>query len=69
MVPLKGTAEPNLPDLPAPKITLARAKKAKCIQVRNGVKKTVPCATGKKKKTATVKAAPAKKTTVAAQAR
>ena len=67
MVPLKGTAEPYLPDLPAPKVTVARAKKAKCHQTRNGVRKTVACATGKKK-TTTVKA-PARKTTVTAQAR
>jgi membrane-bound lytic murein transglycosylase D len=70
MVPLKGTAEPYLPDLPAPKVTLARAKKAKCYQTRNGVRKAVACATGKKKKTMTVKAAPKKTaTTVAAQSR
>ena len=69
MVPLKGTAEPYLPDLPAPKVTLARAKKATCYQTRNGVRKAVTCATGKKKKTITVKAAPKKTATVTAQAR
>jgi membrane-bound lytic murein transglycosylase D len=69
MVPLKGSAEPYLPNLPAPKVTMARAKKAKCYQTRNGVRKTVACASGKKKKTATAKAAPAKKTTVATQSR
>jgi membrane-bound lytic murein transglycosylase D len=69
MVPLKGTAEPYLPDLPAPKVTLAR-KKATCYQTRNGVKKAVACASGKKKKTTTVKAAPKKTaTTVASQSR
>jgi hypothetical protein len=69
MVPLKGTAEPYLPDLPAPKVTLARAKKAKCYQTRNGVKKAVPCAAGKKKRKTTTVKAPAKRTTVATQAR
>jgi len=51
LVPMKGTAEPNLPDLPAPKITVARyrAKKAKCVQVRNGVRKVVQCPTKAKK--------------------
>ena len=69
MVPLKGTAEPYLPDLPAPKVTLAR-KKATCNQTRNGVRKAVACASGKKKKTTTVKAAPKKTaTTVASQSR
>ena len=50
MVPMKGTAEPNLPDLPAPKVTLARykPKKARCVQVRNGVRKVVNCASSKK---------------------
>ena len=69
MVPLKGSAEPYLPDLPAPKVTMARAKKAKCYMTRNGVRKAVACASGKKKKTTTVKAAPAKRTTVATQSR
>jgi membrane-bound lytic murein transglycosylase D len=67
LVPHSGTAEPNLPDLPAPKVTTVRYKKAKCTQVKNGVRKSVPCATGKKK-TTTVRA-PAKRTTVTAQAR
>jgi hypothetical protein len=51
LVPMKGTAEPHLPDLPAPKVTLARykAKKAKCVQVRNGVRKVVQCPTKAKK--------------------
>jgi len=52
LVPMKGsTAEPNLPDLPAPKVTLARskAKKTKCVQVRNGVRKVVQCPTKAKK--------------------
>ena len=45
LVPLKGTAEPNLPDLPAPKVTLARYRpKGRCVQVRNGVRKVVQCA-------------------------
>jgi membrane-bound lytic murein transglycosylase D len=60
LVPHKGAAEPYLPDLPAPKVATARHKKAKCTQVRNGVRKSVPCATGKKKKTTTVRA-PAKR--------
>jgi membrane-bound lytic murein transglycosylase D len=66
MVPLHGTAEPYLPDLPAPKVALASKKKAKCYVVRHGVKKAVACASGKKKKTTTVKA-PSRRTTVAAQ--
>ena len=50
LVPLRGNAEPHLPDLPAPKVTLARYKpaKAKCAQVRNGVRKVVQCPTAKK---------------------
>ena len=49
LVPLRGTAEPNLPDLPAPKVTLARyrPKKARCVQVRNGVRKVVNCRASK----------------------
>ncbi len=69
MVPLKGSAEPYLPDLPAPKVTLARSKKAKCYMTRSGVRKAVPCGTGKKTKTTTVKKAPAKGPTVATQGR
>jgi len=69
LVPMKGsTAEPNLPDLPAPKVTLARSKKATCYQTRNGVRKAVACASGKKKKGTTVRATPAKRP-VAVQAR
>ncbi len=54
LVPLKGTAEPNLPDLPAPKVTLSRyqPKKAKCVQVRNGVRKVVQCPSASAKKPA-----------------
>ena len=50
LVPHKGTAEPNLPDLPAPKITVARAKptKTRCVQVKDGVRKVVSCPTKKK---------------------
>lgn len=50
LVPLRGTAEPNLPDLPAPKVTLTRnpPKKARCVQVRNGVRKVVQCPSAKK---------------------
>ena len=66
MVPLRGSAEPYLPDLPAPKVALAQKKKAKCYVVRQGVKKAVACASGKKKKTTTVKA-PSRRTTVASQ--
>jgi membrane-bound lytic murein transglycosylase D len=69
MVPLKGNAEPYLPDLPAPKLTVSRKKQMKCYMTRNGVRKAVACARGKKKKTTTVKAAPAKRTTVATQSR
>jgi membrane-bound lytic murein transglycosylase D len=61
LVPLGTGAEPNLPDLPAPKITLARyPKKAKCYVVSNsGAKKQVTCAPSKKKTQQTV-TAPAK---------
>jgi membrane-bound lytic murein transglycosylase D len=73
LVPLKaGAAEPNLPDLPAPKVTLARykAKKARCIQVRHGVRKVVNCPAAMKKSTVKTKArAPAKRTTTTIQAR
>ena len=68
LVPHKGTAEPYLPDLPAPKVATVRHKKAKCTQVKNGVRKSVPCATGKKKKTTTVRA-PAKRAPATVQAR
>jgi LysM repeat protein len=73
LVPLKaGAAEPILPDLPAPKVTLARykAKKARCVQVRHGVRKVVNCSTAKKKTTVKTKArAPAKRATTTIQAR
>jgi membrane-bound lytic murein transglycosylase D len=74
LVPVKGgVAEPNLPDLPAPKVTLTRyrPKKARCVQVRHGVRKVVNCPAGKKK-SGTVKAkakAPAKRTPATIQAR
>ncbi len=63
LVPLKGTAEPHLPDLPAPKVTLARyqPKKTKCVQVRNGVRKVVQCPGAKTRKPAKTRA-PAKPT-------
>jgi membrane-bound lytic murein transglycosylase D len=69
MVPMKGgTAEPNLPDLPAPKVTLARykAKKARCVQVRNGVRKVVNCPSSKK---STKSRAAVKRSSVSIQAR
>ncbi len=67
LVPMKGTAEPHLPDLPAPKVTVARYKstKAKCVQVRNGVRKVVQCPT-KAKKPGVRK--PATKSTIQARA-
>jgi membrane-bound lytic murein transglycosylase D len=44
MVPLRGSAEPHLPDLPAPKVTPARYRpKGRCYQVKNGVRKVVQC--------------------------
>lgn len=52
LVPLKGNAEPNLPDLPAPKVTTVRyrpKKAARCVQVKNGVRKVVNCPVSKKK--------------------
>jgi membrane-bound lytic murein transglycosylase D len=50
LVPLKAGAEPNLPDLPAPKITQARYRRAAACYVVNssGVKKRVQCAPSKK---------------------
>ena len=59
LVPHKSDAEPNLPDLPAPKITQARYRRtAACYVVNNaGVKKRVQCAPSKKKQ---VSKAPAK---------
>lgn len=51
LVPLKGTAEPNLPDLPAPKITRAtyRGKQHRCtMKTSNGQRRVVPCAAPKK---------------------
>jgi len=70
LVPLKGTAEPNLPDLPAPKVTLARYRpKAKCVQVRNGVRKVVQCPGAKTRKPASKTGTPAKRTNAAIQAR
>ena len=56
LVPHKGTAEPNLPDLPAAKITRAGyqpKKRANCVQVVKAGKKQLRCS------------APAKGTTVA----
>ena len=55
LVPLSDNADPNLPDLPAPKITPARykAKKAKCYVVTGtGVEKQVPCAAPGRKQAA-----------------
>jgi membrane-bound lytic murein transglycosylase D len=51
LVPLTAGAEPNLPDLPAPKITQTRYRRtAACYVVNNaGVKKRVQCAPSKKK--------------------
>ena len=51
LVPHKGDAEPHLPDLPAPKVTTTRyrPKVARCVQVRNGVRKVVNCPAAKKK--------------------
>lgn len=54
LVPLKSDVEPNLPDLPAPKITQARYRRAAaCYVVNNaGVKKRVQCAPSKKQQPA-----------------
>ena len=51
LVPHKGDAEPHLPDLPAPKVTATRyrPKQARCVQVRNGVRKVVNCPAAQKK--------------------
>jgi membrane-bound lytic murein transglycosylase D len=73
LVPLRGNADPHLPDLPAPKVTLTRnqPRRAKCYQVSNsGVKKQMACAhSPAKNKTATAAAKPTKQTTPSAQAR
>ena len=62
LVPLRGNADPHLPDLPAPKVTPTRnqPRRAKCYQVSNsGAKKQVACAhSPAKKKTATAAAKP-----------
>ena len=62
LVPLKSGAEPNLPDLPAPKITQARYRRAAaCYTVSNsGVKKRVQCAPSKKKTQRAAAKTPAK---------
>jgi membrane-bound lytic murein transglycosylase D len=62
LVPLKSGAEPNLPDLPAPKITQARYRRAAACYVvgSSGVKKRVQCAPSKKKTQQAAAKAPAK---------
>ncbi len=53
LVPLRGNADPHLPDLPAPNVARARykAKRATCYVVSNsGAKKRVACAAANKKK-------------------
>jgi len=67
LVPMKGSAEPNLPDLPAPKVTPVRyrTKKARCIKVKNGVRKVVNCAASKRP----AKTKPADKSGVSVAAR
>lgn len=62
LVPLKGTAEPHLPDLPAPKVTVTRyqPRKAKCVQAKNGVRKVVQCPAAKKPGTKAKSRTPAK---------
>jgi membrane-bound lytic murein transglycosylase D len=63
LVPLRGNADPHLPDLPAPKLAASRKKprKAKCYQVSNsGAKKQVPCATAPAKKRPVATIRPAK---------
>ena len=76
LVPLKGTAEPHLPDLPAPKVTLARykPKKARCVQVSTKAgKKQMQCRAPARKVQASKKTAPARpakqRTSVSIQAR
>lgn len=60
MVPLRGTAEPHLPDLPAPKVTLARYRtKARCVQVTTKAgKKQMQCRAPAKKVPVSKKAGP-----------
>jgi membrane-bound lytic murein transglycosylase D len=53
LVPLRGNADPHLPDLPAPKVARARykGKRAKCYVVSNsGAKKQVACSAAPTKK-------------------
>ena len=74
LVPLRGNADPHLPDLPAPKVILTRnqPRRAKCYQVsNNGAKKQVACAHHPAKtKTATAAAKqPAKPASPSVQAR
>jgi membrane-bound lytic murein transglycosylase D len=74
LVPMRGNADPHLPDLPAPKVTLTRnqPRRAKCYQVsNNGTKKQVACAhSPARKNTATAAAKqPAKSSAPATQAR
>src|SRR5262245_50744486 len=65
LVPLRTGAEPNLPDLPAPKIAQSRSRRAAaCYVVSNsGVKKRVQCAPGKKTQQAASKTAPKRPST------
>jgi membrane-bound lytic murein transglycosylase D len=74
LVPLRGNADPHLPDLPAPKVTLTRnqPRRAKCYQVSNsGAKKQVACAHGPAKKSTATAAAkqPAKPASPSVQSR
>jgi membrane-bound lytic murein transglycosylase D len=57
LVPLKSGAEPHLPDLPAPKITQARYRRAAACYVvtSSGAKKRVQCAPSKKSQQAAAK--------------
>ena len=74
LVPLRGNADPHLPDLPAPKVTLTRnqPRRAKCYQVSNsGAKKQVACAHSPAKKSTATAAAkqPAKPASPSVQSR
>jgi membrane-bound lytic murein transglycosylase D len=64
LVPHTGTAEPNLPDLPAARITRARyqpKKRANCVQVVKAGKKQLRCSAPAKKATVAKKQAASKK--------
>jgi membrane-bound lytic murein transglycosylase D len=63
LVPLRGDAEPHLPDLPAPRLNTRRGnyKRSYCYVASGGAQKRVPCTAPAKKKATPVKAPAPKK--------